>query len=61
MKYKVTINWHGEQIVLFTHANTETVAKINASIQLSERLGVYKNKVLRYVNSGKDCYRVEQC
>jgi hypothetical protein len=60
MKYEVNLNWHGEQVKLFTHAGSEKQALSNCIIRLAMDLGVYKSKVRSYFNNGKDCYKVKE-
>jgi hypothetical protein len=58
--YKVTLNWHGEVHVLFTHSPKEASALRNAVRKLARYLTVDYSYVRRLYLGDKDNFKVER-
>ena len=58
-RYKVTLNWYGELLKLYTNATGILNAMNNAQFQLANKLGINVGVVKRHINSG-DKIRVEK-
>lgn len=60
-KYKVTLNWFGEVVTIYTHSMTEKSALQNAMRRLGQTLGVSFSRVRVYIlNSKHDRWKVKE-
>lgn len=59
-KFKVVINWYGENRVFYTHAKSKPRAVENAINQLSLELKISRCSCRQKVLSGKDCFNVKE-
>jgi hypothetical protein len=59
-RYLGTFNYYGENIVLWTHANSEKQAFEYFIVELALQLERTRISISNYFRSGKDNYLVEQ-
>ena len=60
MKYKVTLNWHGELHIFYTHSISRAKALANAIIKLAGKLGRSNYSVRQYFIGEKDNWKVKR-
>ena len=58
MKYKIILNWYGENHEFYTTAKNEKIAKANAMGKLAKEVGMYFLTVKAYYNQNKDNWSV---
>jgi len=59
-RFKITLNWYGEERVLWTHAENSTRAKTFILQKFSKEIGINPTMVRAYFNGSKDNFLIEE-
>jgi len=59
-KYKVTLNYYGQLVIIYTVTNSPKKAVNNATYQLAQKVGKDLSFIRRYFNDKQNSYHVEE-
>lgn len=60
VKFKGVFNWYGENIILYTYANSSKTAYQNMISQLSKKVGKDRMNVNSYIKNKGNSYKIEE-